>query len=52
MNIRLCIVGDRSRDDEIYKRLRAAGLQISDERVEQVDFTKNSAEGLHGDFKE
>jgi len=46
MNIRLCIVGDRSRDDEIYKRLRAAGLPISHEKVEQVDFTKNTAEQL------
>ncbi len=46
MNIRLCIVGDRSRDDEIYKRLRAAGLPISDQKVEQVDFTANTAEQL------
>ena len=52
MNIRLCIVGDRSRDDEIYKRLRAAGLPISDEKVEQVDFTANTAEQLAAIHKE
>jgi len=46
IEISLCIVGDRSRDDEIYSTLRAAGLPISDESFEQVDFTRMDLAGI------
>lgn len=47
--IRLCIVGDHSRDDEIHKRLRAAGLPISEDRVIQMDTTRKNLDGILND---
>lgn len=44
----LCIVGDHRFEPEIRSRLIEMGLPISDEKCEQVDFTRHSVDEIDG----